>query len=543
MKSIRIALANIFLLLTLSAYSQNVVDSLIMAFDHQKGSQAASTAEAFFKYLAENEFTENTVELLPGSKADSVKALTWYWAGEWYYDAQEYDKAIEYSSKALTLSRKVAAKEIECDCDNVLSIAYFRKSDYHKSLEYAKATLALGRELQDEERITYSLNTLAGICLASKQPAEGVKYVLEAIRICEKRNDSLKLAVRCGMAAEIHHSMGEEERSLEYSRRAYEINKAMRLEDKAAVRLSQMAAAQIALGWYDDAEKSLLEALPELEKAGNMQSWAISCNQMGDICLQKGNHEKAVEYFRAALKVFTEKGDAYNKSHSHYGLSRALTPRNSDEAVEHLMQYTHIKDSLYNSEMNQGLNEYNARYRNEQITSERDHHLSSKRKILWCGIAAVALLAFVVWLLARRNKSIKSVLDDTITKLDAARKRTASRPSQTPERDVVEPLKAEIRKQIMEGNEVDLQEAAAVLCTTRSNLNRQIKAQTGGSSSALVTEVRIEMAKEILSGQKDKPVSEVAMLCGINDVSYFITLFKKVTGTTPKQWRDGNIGQ
>lgn len=130
-----------------------------------------------------------------------------------------------------------------------------------------------------------------------------------------------------------------------------------------------------------------------------------------------------------------------------------------------------------------------------------------------------------------------------MAKLDAARKRTASRPSQTPERDVVEPLKAEIRKQIMEGKEVDLQEAAAVLCTTRSNLNRQIKAQTGGSSSALVTEVRIEMAKEILSGQKDKPVSEVAMLCGINDVSYFITLFKKVTGTTPKQWRDGNIGQ
>lgn len=525
------------------AYSQNMVDSLITAFDRQKGAQARHSAEAFFEYLAKDGFTEGTIELLPGSKTDSVKALTWYWAGEWYYDAQEYDKAIDYSSKALTLSKRIGTKEIECDCDNVLSIAYFRKSDYHKSLEYAQATLELGRELQDEERIAYSLNTLAGICLASKQPAEGLKYVLEAIKICERQKDSLKLAVRCGMAAEIYHSMGDNEKSLEYSRRAYDINKAMGLDDKAAVRLSQMAAAQIALGRYDDAEKSLLEALPELEKVGNMQSWAISCNQMGDICLQKGDHERAVEYFRSALKVFSEKGDAYNMSHSHYGLSRALTPRNSDEAVEHLMQYTHIKDSLYDSEMNQGLNEYNARYRNEQITSERDHHLSSKRKILWFGIVAVALLAFAIWLLARRNKSIKSILDDTLAKLDAARKRTASRPSQTPERDVVGPLKAEIRKQIMEGKDVDLQDAASALCTTRSNLNRQIKAQTGSSSSALVTEVRIEMAKEILTRQKDKPVSEVALLCGINDTSYFITLFKKVTGTTPKQWRDGNTRQ
>lgn len=47
MTPIRIVLTNIFLLFTLSAYSENVVDSLVTAFDHQKGSQAARTAEAF----------------------------------------------------------------------------------------------------------------------------------------------------------------------------------------------------------------------------------------------------------------------------------------------------------------------------------------------------------------------------------------------------------------------------------------------------------------------------------------------------------------
>ncbi len=540
MKPVRIVLTNIFLLFALSAYSQNVVDSLLTAFDRQKGDRARLTAEAFFDYLAKEDFTEEPVRLLPRSKADSVKALAWYWAGEWYYDVQDYDKSINYALKALAAGRKTMPKELECDCDNILSIAYFRKSDYHKSLEYARATLALGRELKDDIRVSGSLNTLAGICLASKQPAEGEKYILEAIRICERQKDSLKLAVRCGMAAEIYHSMGEDEKSLEYSGRARDINKALGLEAKVAVRLSQMAAAQISLGRYDDAEKSLLEALPKLEKAGNLQSWAISCNQMGDICLRKGDHDRAVGYFRSALKVFTEKGDAYNKCHSHYGLSRALTPRNSDEAVEHLMQYTQIKDSLYNSEMNQGLNEYNARYRNEQISGERDRHLSAKRRILMGGIALVALLAYAVWHLMRRNKSIRTTLDNTKSKLDSERRLSASRLSRIPERDVVGPLKDEIRKQILEGRDVDLQEAASALCTTRSNLNRQIKAQTGGSSSSLVTEVRIEMAKEILDAQKDKPIADVASLCGINDVSYFITLFKKATGTTPKQWRDGN---
>lgn len=533
-------LIHIFLLLAVSAYSQNV-DSLITAFDHQRGKVAVGTAERFFDFLADEDFSDGRIMIHPGSGADSVRALTWYWAAEWYYDIQDYDKSIEYAGKALASSRKAGTKEIECDCCNTLSIALFRKSDYHRALELARDALMLGRELKDDGLMACSLNTLAGICLASKQPAEGLKYVLEAIGICERQKDSLRLAIRCGMAAEIYHSLGDDEVSLKYSRRAYEINTAMGLRDKAAVRLSQMAAAQIAMERYDEAEESLLKALPELEKAGNMQSWAICCNQLGEICLQKEDKPGAAEYFNSALRVFAEKGDAYNMSHSHLGLSKALVPRNSDEAVAHLMQYTQIKDSLYDSGMNQGLNEYNALYRNEQISSERDRHLISKRRILAFGIAAVLLLSFFVLLLVRRNRSIKSTLVDAMDKLDVAKNRV---PAHNPRKqDMVEMLKAEVRRQILEGREVDLQEAAAALCTSRANLNRQIKTQTGESSSNLVSGVRVDMAKEILASQKDRPISDVAAFCGISDVSHFISVFKKVTGVTPKQWRDGNAGK
>ena len=536
----KLLLINIFLLLTSSAYSQNV-DSLITVFGHQKGEREVATAERFFDFLERNDFTDGRISIHPGSRRDSVRALTWYWAAEWYYDAQDYDKSIEYADKALAASQKAGTKELECDCFNTLSIAWFRKSDYRQALDLAHNALALGRELNDDGLVACSLNTLAGICLASKQPAEGLKYVLEAIGICERQKDSLRLAIRCGMAAEIYHGLGNDEVSLEYSSRAYRINSAMGLRDKAAVRLSQMADAQISLGRYDEAEESLLKALPELEKAGNLHSWAICCNQLGEVYLQKDDKSKAAEYYSAALKVFTDKGDAYNRCHSHLGLSKALVPRNSDEAVEHLMQYTQIKDSLYDCGMNQGLNEYNARYRNEQLSSERDRHLNSKRIILVLGILAVLLLSLWVWRLARKNKSIKNSLVEAMNKISSLRVTKKSAPQRNSiKSDIVAQLKSEIRKQILAGKDVDLQEAASALCTTRANLNRQIKACTGGSSSALVAEVRVEMAKEILGSQKDKPIADVASFCGISDVSHFISIFKKVTGVTPKQWRDGN---
>lgn len=437
--------------------------------------------------------------------------------------------------------REAGLRELECDCCNTLSIVWFRKADYSKALEYARETLDIGRELRDESRIAYSLNTLAGICLVSKQASEGVKYITEAIRICEKQKDSIKLAVRCGMAAEIYHSLGEEDRSLEYARRAYDINLAMGLKDKAAIRLSQMAAAQIALGQIGQAKASLLEALPELERSGNLHSWAISCNQLGDICLQESDSAAAAQYYRNALEVFSSRGDAYNMIHAHLGLSRALKQDAPDEAFEHLRLYSHIKDSLYDSEMNDKLNEYNARYRNEQLSGERDRHLYGKRRILAGSIFATIILALAVWLLHRKNRRTEMELEDMSGKLENAMNRKPSAPRIKLDSDtLVERFRKEIRKQIESDQNVDLQTIAERLCTTRANLNRQIKALTGSSSSAIISEVRIEMAQELLLSERNRSIAEIATLCGIADVSYFIALFKKISGMTPGQWRETN---
>lgn len=523
------------------ALAQNV-DSILVSFEKQKKNKAEKTAETFFGILMEQGFSEDSIRILKGSSPDSIKALTWYWAAEWFYDSQDYDKAITYSEKALKKSQSAEAKEIECDCCNTLSIALFRKSDYRSSLKYAKRTLELGRELNDEGRIANALNTLAGICLTAKQPAEGEKYILEAISLCEKNKDSLKLAVRCGMAAEIYHSMGDDIKSLEYSKRAYDINSAMGLKEKAAVRLSQMAAAQIALQQYDEARQSLIKALPILKSAGNLQSWAISCNQLGDIYLQEGDNTSAASYYKSALEVFIGKGDAYNMSHSYQGLSEALIKTDPAPAAEYLKHYIQIKDSLYDSEMNQGLNEYNARYKNDVISSERDRHIKANKQIASAGIAITILLLLAIFLLLHKNKSSKIALDEISLKIEQLKdSRSGSRSgstSKTSNEDLVEKFKIQVHDLIKTGHKVDLQAVADSLYTSRANLNRQIKAKTGESSSSLVSKTRVDIAKEILRANKDVPVAELAARCGIEDVSYFINLFKKYTGSTPKQWKE-----
>ena len=49
--------------------------------------------------------------------------------------------------------------------------------------------------------------------------------------------------------------------------------------------------------------------------------------------------------------------------------------------------------------------------------------------------------------------------------------------------------------------------------------------------------LRIKKAQALLIDAPDLPISEIAYACGFNDYNYFITVFQRLTGYTPKQFR------
>ena len=378
----------------------STVDSLLLAFDSQKGEDSRRTASLFFELLEQEEFSDGKIELPAESRL--LKALTWYWAGEWYFDCQDYDRSMEYSLKAMNLSKFHPDPLLEADCASIVSILHFRRSDYPKAMEYAERTLEIAREQKDISRISTSLNTLAGICLASRQPAQGEAYILEAIHLCEQGKDSLKLAIRCGMAAEIYHSMGENRKSLEYSQRAYALDSLSGRTDKAAIRLAQMADACYALGDHTKAKACLETAMPVLKEAGNLQSWAISANLYGEILLESGETSEAGTYFREALKIFSLRRDRYNESRSRLGLSKSLLESDPAESARQMQIYSSLHDSLYDSEMNMGLNEMHARFQNGRLQSERDSYRRSL--ILLSALLVLIALATASYIFIRRRR-------------------------------------------------------------------------------------------------------------------------------------------
>ena len=84
-----------------------------------------------------------------------------------------------------------------------------------------------------------------------------------------------------------------------------------------------------------------------------------------------------------------------------------------------------------------------------------------------------------------------------------------------------------------------LSELAKVAKMSEGNLMRIFKEATGQSPIDFLLHLRIQRALEFLSST-DHQVTEIAYDVGFNDSNYFTRHFKKITGQTPRQYRQNN---
>ena len=69
--------------------------------------------------------------------------------------------------------------------------------------------------------------------------------------------------------------------------------------------------------------------------------------------------------------------------------------------------------------------------------------------------------------------------------------------------------------------------------------SRAFKQATGTPPHRFVTNCRVEKAKRLLAEDK-LPLVEIGLSVGFQNQSHFTTLFHKLTGLTPKAYRDGH---
>ena len=76
----------------------------------------------------------------------------------------------------------------------------------------------------------------------------------------------------------------------------------------------------------------------------------------------------------------------------------------------------------------------------------------------------------------------------------------------------------------------------------RTQLYKIARQNYGCGIADRIRQLRIDLAKELLTRDDPPPLSEIAARCGFSDYNYFITVFKRLAGMPPGKYRRQNGG-
>ncbi len=555
----------VFVMASVQPPKAESIDTLLLNFDQKPG---LKTARDFFAYMDQEHFMDEPVVFTSSTPLDTMKALVWYWAGEWYYAEQDYVRAEKNLLRALELMEYADEKSIS---DNLamLGLAYMRQSKYDEALHYMRRCYQLDSKSGDPDRISSSLNTIAGTLLAAGNPEEAEGYILKAITYAKQADNPSRMAVIYGMASEIENRLEHSEKALLYADSACLVEATTGNRYKMAVRQTQKASILVGMARYAEAEPILADVVPFFRETGDQLSLAIALNKCGMAANGLGRTEEAVNYFSEAIDICVRIGNPYNEAYAQRAIYEILYKSNPDAAKIHLERYHQLKDSLYSHATAEQLARFNAEFGRDELEKEKEWLTRRNHRLVAIGAAAgivvlIGILISLIWF-RRRQTKINEQLTSMMAELNEARLSAEQKPempenpaeqtSETPEtpeepeepEEPVEYLTREdkqfLRKlilavtQMMNHQAVTVTQVADKMCMSPKTLNRRLQYLTGEGAKRYIMRIQLEQAKIMLLRNLDIPIVEIGNRCGFEDHSSFTRTFTQNVGISPSDYR------
>ncbi len=552
MKIILLIWAYVMGTVTMIAADAGQMTAWLQQFDKEQGGAAVTVANQVMRAVNDDELTDQLIQFASTTPIDSLRQQVWYWAAEWFYDRQQYDLAEEYGLKVLPLLSE--GSDIKADCLNLLGLAYMRMGDFKRAAHYAKQCLEIDMRSGDDDRISSSMNTLAGIYMAAYQPHEAEKYILQALEHADKANNPPRKAVLLGMASEIYHTLAQDDKAVDYAQQAFAIDSTLQ-RPQAYIRLSQKASALLGLHRYREAENILRRIIPEFERMGDMHTMAIALNRLGMSLLCQERQREAIPCYRQAAGLFSQMGDLYNEIHSHRGLYESYWKLNPDSAKYYLDRFDLLKDSLYTHATAEALSRYNAEFDNDQLKQENASLSSANRRNIIIGATLIVILLLATWglinhLRRRWQQQMQALIREVERLREANRPADAQAVADAQQPDAAtqvtdipsEDDRAFLMRVIeavydgMPRGDFSVETVASQVNMSVSTFRRRLLAVSGKSPKAYIQAIQMERAIQLLD-DPEQPVAQIAQLCGFSETSNFSHTFKRIYGCTPTQYR------
>ena len=345
----------------------------------------------------------------------------------------EFLKALDYYYRALKINQKGSFKKEEATSQYHIGLTELYLGNYQEATDYILSSLKYWEQTDNMANIWNCNELLGNIYIKLNVFDKSLYYHRRALKVRIDAIDKyipkgqpvppenlLGLAYSFNNIAEVHLNLNNYDSAYFYAKKALEIKEA----EKSVASSNDVANSWLNMGNIyrklkkpDSAYIMLHKAAETYKTLQNGSSNAEALYGIGNLYADLNNFNKAKENYETGLQKSIEVADKSNIKNGYKLLSDLYnTTHEYKKSLDYFLQYSSIKDSIFNKERSNAIEELQIKYdvdnKQHRIESQELIIEQKKRQVAFAmiGIGIIAIFAAVVIFLVVKNKRQKETL-------------------------------------------------------------------------------------------------------------------------------------
>ncbi len=268
--------------------------------------------------------------------------------GNFYEERGQHDQALQMYKESLQTQRDSGDEAYQALCLNNIGNVYFAKGQHDDALTYFQQALGLREKLKVPGDIAETLHNIAETNAQMGQYDQAISQYLRALDLYRNAGDKRGAAINSYGMGTLFGYQGRLGAALNSKQEALKTFRD--LQDRSPMMaeiLSGYGGALAEVGRWEEAQKTLNEALSLARELNSQPAVAATLNFQGDTAFYQGDFNSARSLYGQAIQAASRTKERDKVLASKVGLAKiAVSEGHSREAISSLKSLAQEADSL-----------------------------------------------------------------------------------------------------------------------------------------------------------------------------------------------------
>jgi tetratricopeptide (TPR) repeat protein len=288
-----------------------------------------------------------------------------------YGKDNKYDSAFVNFNKALEIAQDIQDSMTLTMVYTNLGLVYYHWGDYEEAVKYYELAQEINLALNIVEGLEKNYYNMGKIAFKWDKTELALDYYSKTLEILRKLGSKVSIANVYIDIGNAHNRLKNQDSALYYYHQAYTIAKEFDSKRIMSIALVNIGNRLRAAKDYEKAFNTYLESYDILKGTKDKKRQCEVLQAIGDIFRRTGQYDSSLVYLTKSLEMSEELRYRDQKQTIYLNLYHLYKEKEDyKKALEYYIDYSRLKDTLFNESSRKELAEFEAKYHSEKQTSK-----------------------------------------------------------------------------------------------------------------------------------------------------------------------------